>query len=68
MKQVRLLQVDVTANNADDRALMKKFSLFGPPGIILFDANGKEIPRGRLVGFMPPEPFVQQLQRAQRSG
>jgi thiol:disulfide interchange protein DsbD len=68
MKKMRLIQVDVTANNADDRALMKKFNLFGPPGIILFDANGKEIPRGRLIGFMPPDPFVQQLQRAQRSG
>ena len=36
LKQVRLLQVDVTANGDDDRALMKKFGLFGPPGIILF--------------------------------
>jgi len=68
MKKMRLIQVDVTANNADDRALMKKFSLFGPPGIILFDASGKEIPQGRLIGFIPPEPFIQQLQRAQRAG
>ncbi|CAN7297858.1 protein-disulfide reductase DsbD [Pseudoduganella sp. LjRoot289] len=66
MKKMRLIQVDVTANNADDRALMKKFSLFGPPGIILFDANGKEIPQGRLIGYIPPEPFIQQLQRAHR--
>ena len=68
MKKMRLIQVDVTANNADDRALMKKFSLFGPPGIILFDASGKELPQGRLIGFIPPEPFIQQLQRAQRAG
>ena len=66
MKKMRLIQVDVTANNADDRALMKKFSLFGPPGIILFDASGKEIPQGRLIGYIPPQPFIQQLQRAQR--
>ena len=65
MKKMRLLQVDVTANNEADRALMKKFNLFGPPGIILFNAAGKEIPQGRLIGYMPPEPFVQQLQRAQ---
>jgi thiol:disulfide interchange protein DsbD len=64
MKKMRLIQVDVTANNADDRALMKKFSLFGPPGMILFDASGKEIPQGRLIGFIPPEPFFQHLQRA----
>ena len=68
MKKMRLIQVDVTANNADDRALMKRFSLFGPPGIILFDAAGKEIAQGRLIGFIPPERFVQHLQRAQLPG
>lgn len=63
MQDMLLLQVDVTANNADDRALMKRFSLFGPPGIILFDARGKEVPQARVIGFMPPESFVRQLQR-----
>jgi thiol:disulfide interchange protein DsbD len=63
MSKVRLLQADVTANNADDRALMKKFQLYGPPGIILFDAKGKEVPQARVIGFMPPEPFLRQLQR-----
>jgi thiol:disulfide interchange protein DsbD len=63
MQDMLLIQVDVTANNADDRALMKRFSLFGPPGIILFDARGKEVPQARVIGFMPPESFVRQLQR-----
>jgi thioredoxin:protein disulfide reductase len=62
MKQVRLLQVDVTANNEDDRALMKKFGLFGPPGIILFK-QGKEVPQSRVIGFMAPEQFAQHLSR-----
>ncbi|WP_413673103.1 protein-disulfide reductase DsbD [Massilia cellulosiltytica] len=62
MKQVRLLQVDVTANNDEDRALMKKFGLFGPPGIILFK-QGKEVPEGRVIGFMPPERFAEHLSR-----
>jgi thiol:disulfide interchange protein DsbD len=57
--------VDVTANNDNDRALMKKFDLFGPPGIILFNAAGKEIPQGRLIGFVPAERFVEHLLRAQ---
>ena len=35
----------MTANNADDRALLKRFSLFGPPGTIFFDASGKEVRR-----------------------
>jgi len=62
MKQVRLLQVDVTANDDDDRALMKKFGLFGPPGIILFKA-GREVPQSRVIGFMAPEQFAQHLSR-----
>jgi thiol:disulfide interchange protein DsbD len=60
MKQVRLLQVDVTANNDDDRALMKKFGLFGPPGIILFK-QGKEVPDSRVIGFMAPDQFARHL-------
>jgi len=63
LQQVRLLQADVTANTAEDKALMKRFGLFGPPGIILFDAAGKEIPQGRVIGFLGPEPFVQHLAR-----
>jgi thiol:disulfide interchange protein DsbD len=60
MKQVRLLQVDVTANNDEDRALMKKFGLFGPPGIILFK-QGKEVPDSRVIGFMAAEQFARHL-------
>lgn len=64
MRGMRLIQVDVTANNADDRALMKRFQLFGPPGIILFNASGQEVPQARVIGFMPPAPFLRQLQRS----
>ncbi|MFZ6647154.1 protein-disulfide reductase DsbD [Undibacterium sp. TJN25] len=63
LKQVRLLQVDVTANSADDKALMKRFSLFGPPGIILFNAAGTEIPQSRIIGFLEPERFIEHLSR-----
>ncbi|WP_371867619.1 protein-disulfide reductase DsbD [Duganella guangzhouensis] len=63
MQDMLLIQVDVTANNPDDRALMKRFQLFGPPGIILFDARGKEVPQARVIGFMPADSFVRQLQR-----
>jgi thiol:disulfide interchange protein DsbD len=62
LKQVKLIQVDVTANNADDKALMKRFGLFGPPGIILFK-GGKEVPDSRVIGFLAAEPFVQHLAR-----
>ena len=46
-----LLQVDVTANNEDDKSLLKRFNLFGPPGIIFFDRQGREISDSRVVGF-----------------
>lgn len=59
---VVLLQADVTANNADDKALLKSFNLFGPPGIIFFDKSGKE--SGRVIGFQKPEKFLTNLNRA----
>lgn len=41
LSQTVLLQADVTANNAQDAALLKKFDLFGPPGIVFFNAQGQ---------------------------
>lgn len=64
MSQMLLLQVDVTANNADDRALMKKFRLFGPPGIIFFRAGGSERKEIRVVGFQDATRFAASLDRA----
>lgn len=58
-----LLQADVTANNADDKALLKRFGLFGPPGIIFFDAGGEELRRERVIGFQPPRRFIDTLRR-----
>ncbi|MES2538169.1 MAG: protein-disulfide reductase DsbD [Pseudomonadota bacterium] len=56
-----LLQVDVTANNADDKALLKRFKLFGPPGIIFFDKQGREIQNGRVIGYQNTDRFLQSL-------
>lgn len=53
-----LLQADVTANNEDDKALLKRFKLFGPPGIIFFDKQGQEIPGGRVIGFQNADRFL----------
>jgi len=52
-----LLQVDVTANDADDKAMLKRFGLFGPPGIILFGRDGREIPGSRVIGYQDAEKF-----------
>jgi len=59
-----LLKADVTANNADDRALLKRFSLFGPPGTIFFDAAGKEVSGARLIGYQNSRGFVETLGKA----
>ncbi len=58
-----LLQADVTGNSAEDKALLRRFGLFGPPGIIFFDANGKEIQGGRVIGFQNAEKFLGSLDR-----
>jgi thiol:disulfide interchange protein DsbD len=58
-----LLQVDVTANDAEDKAMLKRFKLFGPPGIILFDATGQEIPESRVIGYQDARKFLASLQR-----
>ena len=52
-----LLQADVTANSAADAALLKRFGLFGPPGIIFFDRHGNELEQYRVIGYRPPEQF-----------
>ncbi len=61
-----LLQVDVTANSADDRALMKRFGLFGPPGMIFFDAKGKEIAESRIVGVLEARAFFDHVAKVLR--
>jgi thiol:disulfide interchange protein DsbD len=59
-----VLQADVTANNAEDKALLKRFRLFGPPGIIFFDKSGREIEGLRVVGYQPAADFLKVLDRA----
>ena len=56
-----LLRADVTANSAEDRALLRRFRLFGPPGMIFFDAEGREIGAARTVGFQKTSKFLETL-------
>ncbi|AWI79267.1 MAG: thiol:disulfide interchange protein [Betaproteobacteria bacterium HGW-Betaproteobacteria-13] len=64
MSQMLLLKADVTDNNDEHKALLKRFGLFGPPGIIFFDPAGKERDGLRVVGFMPAQAFAEVLDRA----
>jgi thioredoxin:protein disulfide reductase len=65
---VRLLQADVTANSADDKALMKRFNLFGPPGIVFFNGSGDGAAAAKVthkvVGYQNAEDFLTSLEAA----
>jgi thiol:disulfide interchange protein DsbD len=63
LQSFALLQADVTANNADDQALMKHFGMFGPPAIIFYDAQGRELTALRVMGYQPADRFAATLQR-----
>ena len=62
LKNTVLLQADVTKNNEADQALLKRFGLFGPPGIIFFDASGKEI-TPKVIGYKNTNDFLKILNK-----
>ena len=59
-----LLKADVTANSPDDKALLARFGLFGPPGIVFFTPGGKEVQGLRVVGFQEATAFLLTLDKA----
>jgi thiol:disulfide interchange protein DsbD len=59
-----LLKADVTRNDAADRALLKRFGLFGPPGTIFFDPKGREVADARVIGFQNSRRFLETLRVA----
>jgi thiol:disulfide interchange protein DsbD len=61
LKNAVLLQADVTANNADDKALLQRFQLFGPPATLFFDKQGKELTDSRVVGYQGVQQFTASL-------
>ena len=64
MAGAMLLKADVTANSDADRELLKRFKLFGPPGTIFFDPQGRELDSVRVIGFQSAERFGQSLAAA----
>lgn len=63
LAEVRRLQADVTAMDAEDRALLHKLGVLGPPTIVFFDEHGREVPHGRLVGLVDAQDFMRHTQR-----
>lgn len=63
-----LLRADVTANNADDQALLHQFQIYGPPTIAFYDGKGHEQRQFRVVGFMKANQFATLVRQAFTSG
>ena len=68
LSHLTLLRADVTANNADDQAMLKRFGIFGPPTIAFYGNDGHERSAYRVVGYMQAPAFSQVLARATRPG
>ena len=67
LKQMVLLQADVTANSAENQALLKRFGLFGPPGILIFNQTSEEQKDQRVIGYMPPQRFIERLRNVSKN-
>ena len=65
LDRMMVLRADVTADTDEHRALLRRFSLFGPPGIIFFDGQGREIKGLRVIGYQDAERFLKTLQVAE---
>jgi thiol:disulfide interchange protein DsbD len=64
LADVMLLQADVTENDADDQALLKRFGIFGPPCIMFIGPDGVERKKFRVLGYMNPDKFHMHVQSA----
>lgn len=67
LSDTKLLIADVTDDTADNKALLKRFSLFGPPGIMFFTQDAEEIRAARLVGFVSADDFVAHIKRTKQA-
>ena len=63
LQKMVLLQADVTKNSLEHQALLKRFGLFGPPGILIFDLNSEELKDQRVIGYTPPQRFIERLKK-----
>ena len=61
LADVVLLQADVTRNDEEDQQLLERFQLFGPPAILFFGTDKRELQEYRLIGYVKPEQFLQHL-------
>jgi thioredoxin:protein disulfide reductase len=62
LRQFHLLRADVTRNDADDKALLQAFGLFGPPSLVFFAEDGHELREARIQGEIGAEALSRHLQ------
>jgi thioredoxin:protein disulfide reductase len=67
LSEMTLVRVDVTANSADDKALMRRFGLFGPPALLFFRPGGEELTSARVIGYQDAKTFLAHLGRLERA-
>ena len=61
MKEFVLIRADVTENSKEQKALSKKYGVFGPPVLIFFDKELKVLDSKTIVGFIEPKAFLEHL-------
>lgn len=61
LNNLLVLQVDMTKNSTENKAIMEHFHILGLPTILFFDENGNELSQSRITGFMPAKPFLAHL-------
>ncbi len=64
MSQFTLLRADVTDNTPADKTMLKRYNLFGPPGLIFYDKTGNELKPLKTIGYKPPKEFIPILEKA----
>ncbi|MFJ2984684.1 MULTISPECIES: protein-disulfide reductase DsbD [unclassified Pseudomonas] len=59
----KLLRFDITESNAQQRTLLDRYQLFGPPALLFFAANGGEMTSDRVIGEINAGEFASILSR-----
>jgi len=62
-----LLRLDLTANDAADKEVLKKFNLFGPPALLFFGLDGQEIRNLRVIGYQDGAEFTKTIEKATKA-
>ena len=68
LAEMTLLRVDVTHNTVDDKALMRRYGLFGPPALLFFQPGGDELESSRVIGYQDARTFLEHLNRVHGLG